>query len=146
MESLKIIVMLAVGVLSQSVGNVLLSKGMKAIVGPDPTVLSQWGPILWQAALDPVVLTGAALFIVFFVLWTIALSRADLSFVLPAVSFEVVLNVLFASWFLGETVSAVRWTGVAFICIGVLMVARSGIRTYAPQPTARPIRLKEVCG
>ena len=33
MESLKIIVMLAVGVLSQSVGNVLLSKGMKELAG-----------------------------------------------------------------------------------------------------------------
>ena len=146
MESLKIIVMLAVGVLSQSVGNVLLSKGMKEIAGTDPTLPSQWGSILLQAAVSPTVLVGAALFIVFFILWTIALSRADLSFVLPAVSFEVVLNVFFANWFLDEVVSPVRWVGVTLICVGVLLVARSGVRSFDQRPTGRTVRFEEVCG
>lgn len=146
MESFKIIVMLAVGVLSQSVGNVLLSKGMKEIAAGDPTWPSQWGPVLLKAAVSPTVLVGAALFIVFFILWAIALSRADLSFVLPAVSFEVVLNVLFADWFLDEIISPVRWLGVALICIGVLLVARSGVRTFERRTPSRAIRLKEVCG
>ena len=145
METFKIIVMLAIGVLSQSVGNVLLSKGMKEIAGSDPTWPAQWAPVLLKAAISPTVLVGAALFIVFFILWAIALSRADLSFVLPAVSFEVVLNVLFATWFLEEIVSPVRWLGVALICIGVLLVARSGARTFDRQSPARA-RLKEVYG
>lgn len=146
MESLKIIVMLAVGVLSQSVGNVLLSKGMKELAGTDPAQPSQWGPMLWEATVSPTVVIGTALFIVFFVLWAVALSRADLSFVLPAVSFEVVLNVLFANWFLGEIISPIRWVGVAFISLGVLMVARSGVRTFDRQPAARRVRLEEACG
>ena len=146
MESLKIIVMLAVGVLSQSVGNVLLSKGMKELAGTDPTQPSQWGPMLWEATVSPTVLIGTALFIVFFVLWAVALSRADLSFVLPAVSFEVVLNVLLANWFLGESISPIRWVGVAFISLGVLMVARSGVRTFDRQPAAGRVRLEEACG
>ena len=146
METLKIIAMLAVAVLSQSVGNVLLSKGMKELAGPDPMQPGQWGPVLLQASVNPTVLAGAALFIVFFILWSIALSRADLSFVLPAVSFEVVLNVLFAKWFLLESISPVRWAGVALISIGVILVARSGVRSFDRQPAGRSVRLDEVCG
>lgn len=146
METLKIIVLLAVAVVSQSIGNVLLSKGMKELAGSDPSLPSQWGPVLMQAAVSPTVLLGAALFVVFFILWTIALSRADLSFVLPAVSFEVVLNVLLASWFLEESVSPVRWAGVALISLGVILVARSGARTFDREPAARPVRFDEVCG
>jgi len=145
METLKIIVMLAVAVLSQSVGNVLLSKGMKDLAGPDPMQPGQWGSTLLQAAVSPTVLAGAALFVVFFILWSIALSRADLSFVLPAVSFEVVLNVLFAKWFLLEHISPVRWMGVALISIGVVLVARSGVRTFDQQSTTRVVRLDEAC-
>lgn len=146
MESFKIIVMLAVGVLSQSVGNVLLSRGMKDLAGTDPMQPGQWGPMLWEATVSPTVLIGTALFCVFFVLWAVALSRADLSFVLPAVSFEVVLNVLFANWFLGESITPIRWAGVAFISVGVLMVARSGVRTFDRHSAARPVRLERACG
>jgi drug/metabolite transporter (DMT)-like permease len=145
METVKIIAMLTLAVFSQSVGNVLLSKGMKDIAGTAPGLPTQWVSLLAEAAVTPGVLLGAALFVVFFVLWTTALSRADLSFVLPAVSFEVVLNVLFANWFLDETVSPIRWAGIALISVGVLLVARSGVRTF-DEPASRPVRLDEVCG
>jgi len=144
-ESLKIIVMLAVAVLSQSAGNVLLSKGMKQIAGSDPVVLSRWGAMLLQAATNPTVLAGAGLFVVFFVLWTVALSRADLSFVLPAVSFEVILNVAFARWFLEEMVSPVRWAGALLIVIGVILVIRSGHRTF-DRSLAPAVAIDEACG
>ncbi len=129
MESVKIIVMLAVAVLSQSVGNVLLSKGMKELAGPDPMLPGQWGSVLLQAALSPTVLAGAALFVVFFVLWTIALSRADLSFVLPATAFGYVINVACGYYFLHEAVTPARWAGSLLICLGVFCVSRSEIRT-----------------
>lgn len=145
MDTVRTIVLLSIAVISQAVGNVFLSKGMKQIAGPDPAPAGQWGSLLLEAAVNPTVLLGAALFVVFFALWTTALSRADLSFVLPAISFEVVLNVAFAHWFLEETISPARWAGALLISIGVMLVIWSGARTF-DRPAARAARLDEARG
>jgi len=71
---------------------------------------------------------GTLLLIVFFVLFSAALSWADLSFVLPATAFGYVLNVAAGNYFLGESVSNRRWAGAAIITLGVLFVSRSGER------------------
>jgi len=77
---------------------------------------------------SPTVWLGTALLLVAFLLFTAALSWAELSFVLPTVSIEVILNVAFADYFLNEPVSAVRWIGTIFVSIGVILVIRSGRR------------------
>ncbi len=59
------------------------------------------------------------------ILFAAALSWADLSFVVPAVSLEVAVNVIFAKFFLNEVVELTRWAGVLFISVGVLLVLRS---------------------
>jgi drug/metabolite transporter (DMT)-like permease len=86
--------------------------------------------MLVQAVQSPSILLGAGFLIIFFVLFAIALSRADLSFVVPAISAEVVLNVAFADYFLNETVSSTRWIGAVLISIGVILVLWSSPRTF----------------
>ena len=78
-----------------------------------------------RAVESPTFCFGTALLIVSFIFFATALSWADLSFVVPAVSAEVVVNVVFANYFLNEVVSLTRWTGVLFISIGVILVLRS---------------------
>ena len=58
------------------------------------------------------------LLIVFFALYSAALSWADLSFVLPATAFGYVLNVAAGYYFLNETVSPIRWAGAVIITAG----------------------------
>ncbi len=84
-----------------------------------------WLIFLARAVESPTFWFGTALLIVSFVFFAAALSWADLSFVVPAVSAEVVVNVVFAKYFLSEVVSLTRWTGVFFISIGVILVLRS---------------------
>jgi drug/metabolite transporter (DMT)-like permease len=86
---------------------------------------SSWLPLVPRAVESPTLWFGTALLIVSFVLFASALSWADLSFVVPAVSAEVVLNVVFANYLLHEVISLTRWTGVLFISIGVVLVLRS---------------------
>jgi drug/metabolite transporter (DMT)-like permease len=86
---------------------------------------NSWLPLVSRAVESPTVWFGTALLIVSFVLFASALSWADLSFVVPAISAEVVLNVVFANYFLHEVVSLTRWMGVLFISIGVILVLRS---------------------
>jgi multidrug transporter EmrE-like cation transporter len=57
--------------------------------------------------------------------WLAALSRAPVSIAYPMLSVGYVL-VAFASFFwLGETLSPAKVLGIAFICLGVVLVSRS---------------------
>ena len=129
-ERIRIIALLAVAIFSQAVGNVLLSQGMKLIAGESQLTWNNWVSIFLQAVQSPSILFGVGFYVIFFVLFAAALSRADLSFVLPAISSEVVLNVAFADYFLNETVSAIRWIGVLLISVGVGLVVQSSPRTF----------------
>jgi drug/metabolite transporter (DMT)-like permease len=115
----KTILVLIPAIFAQAGGNVLLSMRMKEIGS------SSWLPLVPRAVESSTLWFGTALLIVSFVLFATALSWADLSFVVPAISAEVVLNVVFANYFLHEVVSLTRWTGVLLISIGVILVLRS---------------------
>src|SRR5438270_13365788 len=129
-ERIRIIALLAVAIVSQAVGNVLLSQGMKLIAGESQLTWNNWVSIFLQAVQSPSILLGVGFYVIFFVLFAAALSRADLSFVLPAISSEVVINVAFADYFLHEAVSSTRWMGAVLISIGVILVLRSAPRTF----------------
>jgi len=115
----KTIVVLVPVIFAQATGNVFLSMTMKEIGS------SNWLVLLSRAVESPALWLGTALLTFSFILFASALSWADLSFVVPAVSMEVVVNVMFANYFLNEVVSPTRWAGVLFISIGVILVLRS---------------------
>jgi len=116
----KTILVLIPAIFAQAAGNVFLSTKMREIGN------SGWLPLVSRALESPTVWFGTALLIISFVLFASALSWADLSFVVPAISAEVALNVVFANYFLHEVVSLTRWAGVLFISIGVVLVLQSG--------------------
>ncbi len=117
---MKTYAILAFAVLAQAIGNVCLSKGMKGL-----SSASSMFVLFQQAVGSPAIWIGTALLLLFFLLFAAALSWADLSFVVPAISIEVVINVAFASYFLNESVSSVRWLGTLLVSIGVIFVLRS---------------------
>jgi drug/metabolite transporter (DMT)-like permease len=123
----KTMAVLIPAVFAQASGNVFLSLKMKEMGGAHGAALFDWAlesPTLW---------IGTALLIVSFILFAAALSWADLSLVVPAVSIEVVVNVIFADYFLHEVISVTRWTGVLLICAGIILVLRSERRKAGRQ-------------
>jgi drug/metabolite transporter (DMT)-like permease len=132
---MKTAVVLITAIVAQTLGDVCLTKGMKAIAALEATgagsseLLPQVLHVAVQAVQSPMVWVGTLLLIVFFALYSAALSWADLSFVLPATAFGYVLNVAAGSYFLSESVSNKRWAGAVIITLGVLFVSRSGVRT-----------------
>jgi drug/metabolite transporter (DMT)-like permease len=126
---------LIVAIVAQAMGNVYLTKAMKSVTsGGGGDLLAT----AMRAALDPMVWLGTALLIVFFALYSAALSWADLSFVLPATAFGYVLNVAAGHYFLNETVTPARWAGSAVITLGVFLVSRSGARTVTQAVSLHP--------
>jgi len=122
---MKTAAVLFIAIVAQALGNVYLTKAMKSVTSAGGDLIAT----ALRAASDPMVWLGTALLIVFFALYSAALSWADLSFVLPATAFGYVLNVAAGHYFLNETVTPARWAGSVVITLGVFLVSRSGART-----------------
>ncbi len=73
-------------------------------------------PFLWAG-----LLTVACVFI----LWSLVLSKIDLSVAVPIASFSYILVPLVSVFFLHEQISVLRWLGVFFVLGGVIMVSLS---------------------
>ncbi len=132
---MKTFVVLFIAVCAQTIGDVYLTKGMKSIGEVntlDPVELFHIGV---QVFTNPLIWLGILILCVFFGLYLIALSWADLSFVLPVTAFGYVLNALMSRQLLGEHVSTARWIGTLIICIGVAVVSKTEQRTTRPNPS-----------
>lgn len=130
---MKTLVVLFIAICAQTLGDVCLTKGMKSIGEVstlDPVQLFHIGV---QVFTNPFVWLGIAILSVFYLLYLVALSWADLSFVLPVTAFGYVLNA-FMSWqLLGEHVAFTRWLGTSIICVGVAVVSRTEQKTTTPK-------------
>lgn len=74
----------------------------------------------------PLVLLGLGLYGIGALAWIVVLRRMDLSHAYPFLALNFVLIALVSRFVLGEEVPVLRWMGIAVICAGILLVARSG--------------------
>jgi drug/metabolite transporter (DMT)-like permease len=123
---------LLVVVFTASVGDTLLSHGMKQV---GPVSLNNLG-LLLVALKNPWVISGIVLLIGFFGSYLTALSWADLTFVLPATSFSYVIVALLSRFWLHEQISFYRWLGIILIVCGVGFVANGPSLTEHPEPAS----------
>lgn len=130
---MKNFVILTLVVVFQVIGNLLLSHGMRTVGEIDH--LS--GPALLayglKTASNPYVLFGVALLIAFFAMYLTALSRLELSYVLPMTASTYVLTALLAWLVLGESVSIQRWLGTITVSIGIIIVGEGERRKRASE-------------
>jgi uncharacterized membrane protein len=115
-----------------SCGDVCLARGMRDF---GAVTTANWQQ-LFGFVLNPWVLTGIGLLLLFFCSYLSALSWADLTYVLPATALSYVLMALLAKLFLNEHVTASRWLGIALITAGVGFVASGPALTPAGNPDA----------
>ena len=135
---LKTFLMILVMVVTGPLGNVLLGKGMKhvgTVVAWPPSELLHTGLKVFTS---PSIWLGISSLILFFVSYMLVLSWADYSFVQPASSLAYGVVALLGYLILGETVSPMRWAGVAVICLGVFVIGHTAPRTTSPE-TVRQI-------
>ena len=71
-------------------------------------------------------LLGFACYGISLVIWIVALSRVPVTVAYPMLSIGYIVNALIARYWLGETLTASGWTGIALICCGVWLIARQG--------------------
>jgi uncharacterized membrane protein len=133
---LKTLVMVFVMMVCATTGDSLLKRGMTQI---GPVSLNHAG--LFQAfglAMTSGTIWFAILFLIGFMLSNMTvLSWADYSYVMPASAIGYAAVTLVGMSVFGETVSLQRWTGVALICLGVLLVGQTKPSTSAVAEAVR---------
>lgn len=133
---IRMLAVLAVGLVLEALGVVLISRGQKEL---QAVFRPEWQSILKLAAeavLNRNLQLGVALEAGFFGCLLYLLSRADVSFVWPLTSLSLVVTTLTARWLLAEQVSPLRWAGIACIVCGAAVV----IYTEKVQRKPGPVR------
>ena len=113
---------------SVPLGDASLSRGMRSM-----PAISLTDPLsLIGAVFTPWIALGIALLIGYFASYLTALSWADLTYVMPATALGNVFVALLAHFWLQESISWMRWTGIVLVTIGVGFVANGPASTTPP--------------
>jgi len=137
--SLRKYLVLAGVTVCSAIGDSLLSRGMKDVGSISLSNISH----VILAITNPWVAMGIVFLLSFFACYAVALSWADLTYVLPATSVGYVLLALIAKFQLHEQITTARWFGIALITMGVGFVAGGPAKTTShdsvhPEPTVHP--------
>ena len=114
--------------LFSAIGDSLLSQGMKQVGNISLAHLSH----VILAITNPWVALGILFLLAFFSCYMVALSWADLTYVLPATSLGYVLLAFIAKYHLQEQITTSRWLGIVLITAGVGFVAGGPEKTHDP--------------
>ena len=127
-------ILLAIVIVSNAIGNVVLSYGMRAVGD-----ISSYSPASLvsssiAAFANPWVLLGTSLLVLFFAAHTLLLTWADLSYVLLVTSCGYALVAALGAIVLDESISPLRWCGIALVSCGVALVASTPVSTSEERP------------
>ena len=123
---LKTVVVMLLAVIAGTIGDILLAKGMKEMGDISAMNLRGMLNMAFQALTNPKLIIGTAMLAIFFFLWLAVLSWEDLSVALPMQALNYVLVAFLSQYFLHEVVTPMRWAGTVLVCIGVMLITKSG--------------------
>jgi drug/metabolite transporter (DMT)-like permease len=123
-------IFIALVVVTNSFGNLLLAMGMQSM--PDFGAGSLLHYLL-RLFTSPEVISGTILLIIYMIAQLSMYSWADLSYVLPVTASAYIITALLGKFVLGEHITILRWIGVVVISFGVVLVAETPPMTH-PKP------------
>jgi drug/metabolite transporter (DMT)-like permease len=94
----------------------LSTKGIREIID-----------LAFRALTTPKLIIGTILQAAYFGLWLAVLSWEDLSVALPMQALNYLIVAFLSQWYLGESVTPMRWAGIVIILIGVGIVAKTSV-------------------
>jgi drug/metabolite transporter (DMT)-like permease len=114
MKSLRFVGLVLLPVTMTTVGEFVLKHFIN--------IAHQTGGVIWQSfpiwvAITMITWGG--------ILWLVAMSKYELSFIYPFLSINYISIVVGSQWVLGEEVSWVRYLSVIFIVVGLILISRS---------------------
>ena len=103
-----------------ALGEALIARGMKQAGSAES---AGWVASVRLALGNGWVVAGGLLLGLHLILYAAALSKADLSLVMPITAAAYPIGTILARYFLHEEVNLARWVGTAVISLGVAVVA-----------------------
>jgi multidrug transporter EmrE-like cation transporter len=116
--------LLMTGVLLNAAAQLLLKAGTNA-VGQFELSAQNILPVGMKLALEPHIAGGLACYVVSVAVWIVGLSRVEVSIAYPMLSVGYIVNAVAAWYLFGDSLTAQKLVGIAFIVCGVYLVARS---------------------
>jgi multidrug transporter EmrE-like cation transporter len=105
------------GQLAIKVGVTRAGAAAVEVAGPVSTLITAFrSPLVWL---------GLALYGLGALAWILVLTRLNLSLAYPFLALNFVLIAVASRVFLGESIPVIRWAGIAVICVGIFLIARS---------------------
>lgn len=125
---MKYIIFILFTVATNAAAQLMLKQGMTTL---SPAILAQTNVVLklLMIVFSPWVFFGLATFVISMASHMFVLSKVDLSFAYPFLSLAYVLVAVLAWQLFGEELGAYKIAGIAFICIGTILIAQSGSPT-----------------
>ena len=119
--------LILLSVLIAALAQLTLKHGMTQVTrhGAIPLELGTPVETLQRVVTNVSVLGGLSLFVISAAVWLVVLSKVSLSFAYPFASLTYVLILLFDRLVLHDTVSGLRWGGVALIVGGIILISRT---------------------
>lgn len=140
----KLLIILLIGLVFESMGVVMLKKGITNIGDVKKISVAEVLRVLKAGVTSPQILLGVFFEAIFFACLLILLSKSDVSFLWPLTGLSFVFATFAAIFFLGEHVSTVRWAGVALVVVGAGLISYSErSKPSSPLATTAPISVNE---
>jgi drug/metabolite transporter (DMT)-like permease len=118
----KIIIIVIVATMIESVGIIILTRGLKQVEGWREHSVSEIVRVAKSGVTNVNVIGGVALEAVFFGALLYMLATSEASFVFPLTSLVFIFTTLAAQFVLSEKVTVASWAGVLLITIGATLV------------------------
>jgi drug/metabolite transporter (DMT)-like permease len=134
---IKLLSILLIGLVFESTGIILLKKGMNQIGEMNGVTAAEIFRVLKAGATSHQILLGVFFQALFFACLLVLMSKSDISFLWPLTALSFVFATLAAMWFLGESVSWIRWAGVALIMLGAAFISYSEHAKKPAPPSAK---------
>ena len=135
---LKLLSILLVGLVCESAGVVLLKKGIDRIGDVNSYTAAEIFRVIKSGLTSQQIWLGILFEALFFIGLLVLMAKSDISFLWPLTALSFVFATLAAMVFLGETVSWIRWVGVALIMLGAGFISYSEHAKEKPVPPASP--------
>lgn len=137
-SQMKTYLLLVVMIFFGSLGDVLLSKGMKQIGEVSGWSFPALAGVGAKTIMNGTIWLGVMSLLTFFVSYLLVLSWADYSFVSPASAMSYAIVPVLGYLMLGEVLSPLRWMGVGLIFLGVVLVSRTPHSTTGKEEACVP--------
>ena len=112
-------------VLTNAAAQLMLKHGMMSLA---PITFAGVNPLIkiLQIVFNPWVFLGLSTFVISMASHLYVLSKVELSFAYPFLSLAYVAVAVFAYFLFHEDLNAWRIAGIAFICVGTVLIAQGG--------------------